>query len=251
MDEYQEIPVKTTSRFTNFIEKYGTPLAILLGLSIIAGSIYLSFGWPNRQVAINQTGNNVAGETAPPREAFPPAAADDDPFLGNKDAPVTLIEFSDFQCPFCRKLWRETLPEIKKNYIDTGKARLVYRDFPLTAIHPAAQKAAEAGQCADDQGRFWDMHDKMYAEQDKEGTGTIQFELADIKKWASEIGLNAGEFNNCLDSDKYKKEVEKDLADGTASGITGTPGTFVNGTLIKGSVPYATFAQAIDAALAK
>ena len=246
-----QVKPETKGRFENFIAKFGIPTAILLGMLVIALSIFVSFGLPNLKTS--QNGRDVAGQITPPPAApdLVPPTADDDPVLGNADAPVTLIEFSDFQCPFCRKLWKETLPEIKKNYIDTGKAKLVYRDFPLSAIHPAAQAAAEAGECADDQGRFWEMHDKIYAEQDKKGQGTVQFEIADLKKWAAQIGLNISDFNNCLDSNKYKEEVEKDMADGQASGVTGTPGTFVNGKLIKGAVPYSTFSQEIEAALKK
>lgn len=236
----------------NFVAKYGVPLSILIGLSLIAASIYLSFGLPKLNEAKNPA-TAVAGQTTPPSPSptASPPSADDDPALGNPNAPVTLIEFSDFQCPFCRKLWREALPEIKKNYIDTGKARLVYRDFPLTTIHPAAQAAAEAAECADDQGRFWDMHDKIFAEQDKKGQGTVQFEAADIKKWAGEIGLNTIDFNTCLDSGRHQAEVAKDLADGQAAGVTGTPGTFVNGELIKGAVPYQDFSRVIERALWK
>lgn len=242
-----QVKPESKKKFENFVAKYGVPVSILLGLSIIAVSIFLSFGLPNLKAAMNAS-NKVAGETAPPPapDTPPPPTADDDPILGSPDAPVTLIEFSDFQCPFCRKLWREALPEIKKNYIDTGKAKLVYRDFPLSAIHPSAQAAAEAGECADDQGRFWEMHDKIYAEQDKKGQGTIQFTVSDIKKWAGQIGLNMPEFEACLDSQKYKAEVEKDATDGQAAGVTGTPGTFVNGRLIKGAVPFRDFSQAID-----
>ena len=245
-----QINPEEKGKFENFVGKYGIPISILVGLTVIAVSIYLSFGLPNQRAAKS---NAVAGEITPPPppDAFSPATADDDPVLGNPDARVTLIEFSDFQCPFCRKLWRETLPEIKKNYIDTGKAKLVYRDFPLSSIHPAAQSAAEAGECADDQGKFWQMHDKIYSEQDKQGQGTVQFSVSDIKKWAGQIGLSMSEFNNCLDSQKYKAEVEKDTSDGQVSGITGTPGTFVDGTLIKGAVSYAVFSQAIEEALKK
>ncbi len=241
---------ETKGRFENFIAKFGIPTAILLGMLVIALSIFVSFGLPNLRASKGNP-DTVAGVATPPPAPTQPPTTDDDPVLGKADAPVTLIEFSDFQCPFCRKLWRDTLPEIKKNYIDTGKAKLVYRDFPLTSIHPSAQDAAEASECADDQGRFWEMHDKIYQEQDKKGENTIQFGIADLKKWAGAIGLNMAEFNNCLDSHKYKDEVAKDMSDGQVSGVSGTPGTFVNGNLLKGSQPYAVFAKAIDDILTK
>lgn len=174
----------------------------------------------------------------------------DDPILGRADAPVTLIEFSDFQCPLCRKLWQEVLPEIKKNYIDTGKVKFVYRDFPL-AFHAGAQKAVEAVECARDQDKFWEMHDQIFAEQDKQGSGTISFGVKELKQLARQIGADSTGFDNCLASDKYKAEVEKDMNAGQASGVTGTPGTFVNGQQIKGAQPYANFAKQIEEALKK
>jgi len=177
-------------------------------------------------------------------------SADDDPFLGDKNAPVTIIEFSDFQCPFCRKLYKETLPQIKKEYIDTGKAKFVYRDFPL-AFHSAAMPAAQGAECADDQGKFWEMHDKIFEEQEKQGSGTVQFTADDVKKWAGEIGLNTSEFSQCLNSEKYKSEVEKDIADGTAVGVRGTPATFINGRLVSGAQPFPAFKTIIDEELKK
>ncbi|MEF9475845.1 MAG: DsbA family protein, partial [Candidatus Mariimomonas ferrooxydans] len=95
---------------------------------------------------------------------------DDDSFMGDSDAPVTIIEFSDFQCPFCRRSYTDTLPQIKANYVDTGKVKLVYRDFPLS-FHPAAQPAAEAFECAEEQGKEWELHDKLFDEQNAQGSG--------------------------------------------------------------------------------
>ncbi len=179
--------------------------------------------------------------------------ADDDPFLGSPDAPVTLVEFSDFQCPFCRKLFREVLPGIEEKYIKTGKVRFVYRDFPLSSIHEMAQKYAEAGECADEQGKFWQMHDKIFEEQEKRGGGTVfDYTVADVKLWAREIGLEDGvQFDQCLDSDKYLEEVQKDFRDGELAGILGTPGTFINGRLIPGAVPFAQFEAVIEEELRK
>ncbi|MBI4168227.1 MAG: DsbA family protein [Candidatus Aenigmarchaeota archaeon] len=175
---------------------------------------------------------------------------DDDPSLGDVNAPVTIVEFSDFQCPYCRASFREVLPELKANYVNTGKVRFVYRDFPLP-FHPAAQPSAEAGECADDQGKFWEMHDKIFGEQDKQGTGTITFTDADLKSWAAEIGLDSVKFNSCMDSHKYKAEVAKDLSDGEAAGVQGTPTFFVGNAkdgyiIIPGAVSYSVFKQVVD-----
>ena len=177
--------------------------------------------------------------------------ADDDPSLGSPSAPVTVVEFSDFQCPFCRQLFRDTLPQLKDEYIKTGKVRFVYRDFPLVAIHEMAETYAQAAECADDQGRFWEMHDKIFQEQDRGGPGTVSgITATDVKRWAREIGLAGAGFDGCLDSGKYREEVAKDLADGQAAGVSGTPTVFINGRPVVGAVPYPQFKTLIDAALA-
>ncbi len=178
----------------------------------------------------------------------------DDPVLGNKDAKVTIIEFSDYQCPFCRKFWTDTLPELKKNYIDTGKVKLVLRDFPLVSIHPSAQIASEAAECVREKGRdsaYFKYHDKLFEEQNKLDSGTksgpvtktVQFTAADLKKWAKELGYDIG---SCLDDGKYSSEVEKDLADGSAAGVQGTPSFFINGKMLGGAYPYSEFKKIVD-----
>lgn len=173
-------------------------------------------------------------------------SVDDDPFLGQSNAPVTVIEFSDFQCPFCRRFVEETLQEIKRNYVDTGKIRWVYRDYPLSQIHPYAEKAAEAADCAGEQGRFWEYHDLLFKNQAvwSAGGATVEF-----RKYASSLGLEEGRFNSCLDSGKYADEVSKDLADGLKAGVEGTPTFFVNGVKVVGAQPYDVFKTAIDAQL--
>lgn len=224
--------------------KFGVPQAIFGGLVIIAASIYISFGVPNSRAPLPQSLPADGGGKV--LEGPVEVSIDDDPYLGRADAPVTIIEFSDFQCPFCRKLWRDVLPQIKKDYIDTGKVRFVYRDFPLVALHEMAQPSAEAAECAQDQGKFWDMHDKIFAQQDKKGQGTIAYTIADIKKWAGQIGLNQNQFDGCLDTGKYKSEVEKDQTDGVAAGVQGTPATFINGQLVSGAQAYEIFKRAIE-----
>ncbi len=201
---------------------------------------------------------NVTGATAgtatgtpspaPPQQAVAPAGApgvDDDPSLGNANAPVTVIEFSDFQCPFCTRWHTDSWAQLKSEYVDTGKVRFVYRDFPLS-FHLQAQKAAEAAECADDQGKFWPYHDLLFENSNGDGTG---LQIADLKKYAADLGLNAATFNSCLDSGKYASEVSKDLSDGAAGGVGGTPTFFVNGNAVVGAVPYGTLKAAIDAAL--
>lgn len=179
---------------------------------------------------------------------------DDDPMLGELNAPVVLIEFIDFQCPFCRRFYTETLGELKEEYINTGKVLFVLKDFPIESIHGAAQKASEAVECAKDQNLWSEMHDKIFEEQNKMGSGTIQFTVEEIKDWASEIGLDSDTFNNCLDSGKYEQEVQQDFANGVTLGITGTPYFFI-GTqelgyiTIVGAQPFSVFKQLIDSEL--
>lgn len=226
---------------------YLIPGAIIVAGALIAGAvIYTS----SPRSLVQPKDSASIGEAA---GVIPVSdLGDDDPVLGSPEAPVTIVEFSDFQCPFCRRFYTQTLREIKDQYVKTGKAKFVYRDFPLTSIHDMAQKYAEGAECADEQGKFWLMHDKVFDEQEKLGGGTIlEYDVASIKQWAREIGLNGAQFDGCLDAGKYAAEVEKDFADGQRAGVTGTPGTFVNGRLIQGAVPFAQFQAVIEEELKK
>ena len=156
-------------------------------------------------------------------------SADDDAVKGSADAPVTIIEFSDFQCPFCARFYSQTLGEIDDKYIKTGKVKLVFRDFPLS-FHQNAQKAAEAAECAEEQGKFWEMHDKLFAK---------------------DLGLDSAKFDECLVSDKYASEVQKDFKDGQGAGISGTPSFFINGVKLVGAQPFSAFQQVIEQELNK
>lgn len=169
---------------------------------------------------------------------------------GKKDAPVTIVEFSDYQCPFCRRAFVDSLKQVRKDYVETGKVRILFRDFPLS-FHPMAQVAAESARCAGDQKKYFPMHDKMFDEQEKQGQGTVQFTIADLKKWAKEIDLNEQQFNTCLDTGKYKTAVQDDFNAGAAAGVSGTPSFFINGQQLVGAQPYAAFKAIIDGELAK
>ncbi|MBI2450778.1 MAG: DsbA family protein [Parcubacteria group bacterium] len=226
--------------------KYAIPAAIVIAGLLIASAVFYS----NRDKK-SEKAALLPTETKTNENAIIQVSADDDSFLGDENAPVTLIYFSDFQCPFCRKFWRENLPEIKEQYIETGKLKFVYRDFPLDGLHPGARLAAEAADCAKDQENFWEMHDKIFKEQDKLGASTQQFSISDIKNWAGEIELNTGQFNDCLDSKKYKDEVENDFQDGSRAGVEGTPTSFINGRKIVGAVPFSAISLVIEDALKK
>jgi protein-disulfide isomerase len=197
-------------------------------------------------------GSDTAKEAqaAQPRQAAPSNPSidmeeliDDDTIKGNPNAPVTIVEWSDFECPFCTRFYEETLGQITKEYIDTGKVKLVYRDFPL-GFHAQAQKAAEAAECAGEQGKFWEMHDALF---DNGVSGGV----TSFKSFAKDIGLNTEDFDECLDSGQMADEVKKDMADGQRVGITGTPGFIINGQLVTGAQPFENFRQVIEAELAK
>ena len=158
------------------------------------------------------------------------------PSKGPASAPVTIVEFSDFECPFCGGLF-PTLKQIEKTYSD--QVRLVYRQFPLTNIHPYAQKAAEASLCANDQQHFWEMHDSMFGNQ-------RELSIADLKQRAVDLKLDAPAFNQCLDSGKHAAAVQKDIQEGARAGVTGTPALFINGRLLSGNQPYAEIKAIID-----
>jgi protein-disulfide isomerase len=173
---------------------------------------------------------------------------DDDPVLGNADAKVLMIEFGDYQCPSCRQFWKEIEPRLKKDYIDTGKVKLVFRDFPLNQ-HPEAVLAAIAVNCARDQNKYWEFHDKVFREQYNKGDDVIRLKPADLKKWAKDIKLDSAAFDQCLDSEKYKDEVMKDKMEGEAAGVQGTPTFFINGRPMGGAQQYPEYRKVIDALL--
>jgi protein-disulfide isomerase len=174
-----------------------------------------------------------------PRAAV--AVTSDDASQGRADAPVTVVEYSDFQCPFCQRVL-PTLKELRTKYGD--KMRLVWKDFPLTQIHPQALVAAQAGNCAREQGKFWEYHDHLFANQQ-----ALQPEF--LKKYAAEVGLDTAKFNACLDGAKYEARVQESLATGNRLGITSTPTVYVNGRMVNGAQPIDVFQAIVDDELAR
>src|SRR5687767_11698525 len=169
------------------------------------------------------------------------AVAASNPTQGSSSAPVTLIEFSDYQCPFCQRV-EPTLKRLRAAYGD--KLRIVWKDFPLTQIHPQAFKAGEAAHCAGDQGKFWEYHDRLFANQQA-------LQPADLKKHAADLGLDAAAFGTCLDSSKHGERVRDGVSQGTALGVNSTPTTFINGRRLSGAQPYEVFVAAIDEELSR
>ncbi|HEY3092363.1 MAG TPA: thioredoxin domain-containing protein [Vicinamibacterales bacterium] len=165
----------------------------------------------------------------------------DDPSDGKADAAVTVVEYSDFQCPFCLRVM-PTLKQLRAKYGD--RMRLVWKDFPLTQIHPQAFVAAQAGNCAREQGKFWELHDKMFGSQ-----SALQPDA--LKKYAAEAGLDTTKFNQCLDTSKYEARVQDAIRAGGRLGIQSTPTVFVNGRMINGAQPIEVFQGVIDEELAR
>jgi len=169
------------------------------------------------------------------------------PRLGSSDAKVTIIEFADFQCPFCGRFQETVYTQLKKDYIDTGKASFVYQDFAFLGDESVI--AAEAAKCAGDQGKFWEYHDYLFTHQKGENEGA--FAAKNLKSFAKILQLNTVVFNKCLDSRVYEKAVEQETEAGRAVGISGTPTVIINGKVLVGALPYESFKEAIDEALAQ
>jgi len=164
------------------------------------------------------------------------------PTLGRAGAAVTVVEFSDFQCPYCQG-FAPTLKRIEKEYGE--KVLIAYRQYPIPSLHPNAFKAAEASLCANEQGKFWELHDVMFAEQQ-------QLSVSDLKEKARRLGMNSKNFDGCLDSGRYVEQVQNDQKEGVRVGITGTPTVFINGILVEGgAVPFETIASIINRELAR
>lgn len=179
--------------------------------------------------------------------------SDDDAFLGDKNAPVTIVEFSDYQCPYCRSFYNETLDQIKEKYIETGKAKLVYRDYPLS-FHSGALPAALAAECAREQEGdeiYFAMHNKIFDGQNLLGNGTVDIPDEDLRKYAQELDLDMDTFDECIESEKFKEEIYADMADGQRAGISGTPGFIINGQRLSGAQPFSAFESIIEAELSK
>jgi protein-disulfide isomerase len=163
------------------------------------------------------------------------------PSKGPSAAPVTIVEFSDFECPYCGGLF-PTLKRVEENYKD--KIRIVYRQFPLNNLHPNAQKAAEASLCANDQNKFWQLHDEMFTDQKN-------LTVADLKAKATKLSLDNAAFTTCLDSGKHANAVRESINEATKLGLDGTPVIFINGRFLGGNQPYDAIAKIVDDELAR
>lgn len=230
----------------------GTPAFFIDGFPISGAQPYEVFEYA---VGLAEEGTLADAYVAPEAEAPPPTpsgpvevATDEAYAAGDPAAPVTIVEFTDFQCPYCSRHFAQTYPQIKADYIDAGLVYYVFKDFPLTSIHPQATLAAVAARCAGDQGDYLGMHQRLFSGQGEwSGRRDAGFVFA---AYAGELGLDQAVFTECLESNVYEEAVMADLDEGISLGITGTPGFFINGHYLSGAQPYAVFQQAIDQLLA-
>jgi protein-disulfide isomerase len=202
-------------------------LTAVLVVVVILASFWLGTVWQGPGAA---TGKPAAGVSV----------AGEEPFLGGKGAKLTILEYSDFQCPFCSRVV-PTVQQIADTYGD--QVKIVFRNFPLS-FHQFAQKAAEASECANSQGKFWEMHDKMFANQNA-------LTIENLKSYAGQIGLDQAKFDACLDNGDMKSVVDKEFQEGTASGVQGTPAFLIGGELMSGALPFDQFKTVIDKKLAE
>ncbi len=245
------------------IQPFLTPISILVGSIIISISILVGLnGVKSGDSTDTKNTDTVAGaeDTTVPaeQEGFAEATTsiDDDPYLGNKDtATVAIVEFSDYECPFCKRHVQETAPQIIENFVNSGQAIYVYRDFPLSFHDPLATKEAIAAECVQDlagNDKYFQYHDLIFDTTNSNGQGLEESKLYDF---ASEVGVDSGQFKSCYESEKFADEVANDIAAGQEAGVSGTPG-FVIGTLnedgtvtgkrIDGAYPYADFESLIN-----
>jgi len=233
----------TTKKDTIEINKSTLMVGVIVVLVIAFAASLMTGGFSGNNDNSARAAVAVPSAPAPTPSVNMKALVDDDAVLGDKNAPVTIVEFSDYECPFCGRFYSQTEGQIKSEYIDTGKVKLIYRDFPLLRLHKNAQKAAEAAECAGEQDKYYEMHDMLFENGVTGGVTTF-------KGYAKSLGLDTAKFDKCLDSGAMTKEIAKDVADAQAVGVQGTPAFYINGKLISGAQPYSVFKTAIDSALA-
>lgn len=225
-------------------------VSILVAAVMIGGSIlYAAKGSrPIDSAAIVPSGQQLP--TTPTAQASLPPVGGRDVILGNVNAPVTVIEYGDYQCPFCGRFFEQVEPQLRDQYIKTGKVKMVYRNFQFLGQESIA--AGAAAECAKDQSKFWPFHDALYAAEIADGhenNGNLTRDL--FVKLAGSVGMDVSQFTSCYDSNKYVAQIQKDRDAASAVGVNSTPTTYVNGKMIQGAQPFFAFAVAIDAELNK
>ena len=233
------------------------PLAFVLGLSVgylfwgrSPGTSTTTAGTTSGAVSGNEQGDSADAASQAQSQTTGDSyqdivryevPVDDDPIIGPEDAPITIIEFSDFECPYCRQWFAQVYIRLRETYPD--QIRFVYRDFPLTSIHPNAFSAAEAANCAGDQGAYWDYHDQLFNQALGLGKNAYQ-------QYAEQLDLDLETFTACLDTRKYEEEIQADFDFAAQLGVRSTPTFFINGIALVGAQPFETFQQVIEKELA-
>lgn len=224
------------------------PASILIAAVLISGSIiYLVKSGSVQPKSPAVADQGVAAPVA--NTADISKISDRDAILGDPNAPVTIVEYADFQCPYCGKFFTDAEPLIREQYVKTNKVKLIYRDFAF--LGPESTASAEAAECAKDQGKFWTYHDALYNTEiadGKEGNGNLNRSL--FLSLAKNLKLDIDSFTSCIDSNKYADVVTKSVSDAQSFGVNSTPASFVNGQKIVGAQPFSVFQAAIDQALA-
>ncbi|MFA6088319.1 MAG: thioredoxin domain-containing protein [Candidatus Woesearchaeota archaeon] len=218
----------------------------IIPIYAFSNDVKLSANYASIEQAMIEAGDYIyinPGATGGQGKLLVPVEMGNAPVKGNAKAKVTIVEFSDFECPYCGKFYSETYNQIVTDYIDTGKVRIAFRNFPLS-FHKDAQKAAEASECAKDQNKFWEMHDKLFESQSA-------LDVASLKIYAKDLSLDTAKFNACLDNGDKESVVAEDAAYGASIGVSGTPAFYINGMQIAGALPFESFKEIIDAELAK
>jgi protein-disulfide isomerase len=242
------VTFKRSQLYTILLLMYALFVPLMLAAGIGVG--YLVWG-PGNEEVVNRDTQDTAAEAAAQAAASTPeipaqvtrydVPIDDDPVYGSADAPITIIEFSDYECPYCRKWHQEVFPRLMEEYPD--QVRLVYRDFPLTSIHSNAVPAAIAANCAAEQDAYWEFNERLFSMDLGLGPEAYQ-------GYADELGLDTDSFTECIDSNRYEEEVQADFDYASQLGIRSTPTFFINGIALVGAQPYDVFKQVIDQELA-
>lgn len=211
---------------------------IVAGTVLYTGKIIIS---KIDKLSVNNGSNQAV------QKFTPPTLGPNAPILGNSNAKVTIIEFADFQCPFCKRFFDTIFPQIKTQYIDTGKVKFSYQDFAF--LGPESQSAAEAAKCSQDQNKFWEYHDSLYKNQGQENSGT--FSDVNLKKFGATLGLDTIKFNQCVDSHIHKPDVDSEVQSGTSAGVQATPTMFINDQKLEGVSSFAEIQAIIEKELSK
>ena len=245
--EAQKPPAITIS-----IQSWTTPI-----VGVVMLVLGLLVGYYVRPLMLSQIQSETSVDSSPPvgiptadnsaaqQELMETVLAKTRHFMGDPNAPVTIIEFADFQCPYCGRFFAETKPQIDEQYMQNGEARFAYFNFAF--LGPESNWAAEAAECASDQDKFWEYHDKLYDSQSGENQGA--FNKDNLKKFAEELGLDTSAFNECLDSGKYTQLIQDESSLASSIGVRSTPTFLINGQAVVGAQPYEIFQQTIDSLL--